>query len=382
MALSIDESIRIFKAEIIAQDQQLPQRRAEPLLDACACLKLRFNSRKNTLAILGMAEGVTRYMLKRQATADPDCLDFLKEALAHVVNMYEDAKFNPEREEELGQRMYRRFTNLKATLKSRRSPTGPTAHPTAKPPGSAAAAEEFAAVAQPRLSSDQDQTNASEPAESSAPNQTSPPPPAAPGTTSSQHGPLEPAAKPATPEPVSEPALRPRTTAAVHPRNYTPQQGEEMLLVRIGNFPLLVARSAIALQEKLKPRARSAYLASSQVALRDFSPLLGRLAGRFQGGLSQIPGSRLKKMHLPLVIPKGGGLPLLPDDQAQHLLVLSHGQWHGIIFGTLEDSLLLPLEHFQAAANGDIAGLGTTGDASYPLLNPRSLLEREGFLTV
>ena len=128
MAISIDDSIRLFKSEIIAQDHRLPQRRSEPLLEACSCLKQRFKSRKNILAILGMAEGVILYMRKRQSTADPACLDFLKEALAHVVNIYEEGKFVPEQEDELGKRMYKRFTDLKNRQQERQTSlasTGP-----------------------------------------------------------------------------------------------------------------------------------------------------------------------------------------------------------------------------------------------------------------
>ncbi|ADH86993.1 hypothetical protein [Desulfurivibrio alkaliphilus] len=333
MAISIDESIRIFKAEIISQDQRLPQRRSEPLLEACACLKQRFKSRKNILALLGMAEGVVLYMRKRQAVADPECLDFLKETLAHVVNIYEEGKFDPEREEELGRRMYKRFTGLKNQLQERRSP--------------------------------QPANRAATPSQDRPPANTNPP-----------------ASK------ASRPTVAPASNAAGaagsnRPHRYAPIPGESCRLIKIGEFPLLVVGKAVARLAPIKPSERQALLAATEVSLKDFSRLFRRLPRLFHGPLSKIPAGRLKKLKLPLILPRGGGLPPLPPENADHLLVLSHGQWHGVIPVRLAGSKPLTLKRFQAAANGDIAGLGTTDDdASYPLLNPRALLEREGFLTM
>jgi hypothetical protein len=343
MTISIDESIQIFKAEIIAQDQRLSGRRSEALLEACACLKLRFKSRKNVLALLGMAEGVIQYLRKRGGGADSECLDFLKETLAHVVNIYEEGKFDPQREEQLGQRMYKHFTALRATLKGRRATSaGPHPQPAAPqtPPGEAAGAEE--------------------PAPGPPPADVSPPPAA------------------------DVPQAEKKSTPAAGPhRQYKPQIGESFQVIRIGEQTLAVAGSAIALTAKLRPRRRAAYLASCQIPLKDFNPLFGNLSRRFQGPLSTIPAGRLKKLNLPLVTPKGGDLPELPEEEAAHLMIISHGQWQGVLFGRLETTTPLTLQRFEAAANGDIAGLGTMeGDSVYQLLNHRALLEREGFLAV
>lgn len=335
MTISIDESIRLFKTEIIAQDQRLPPRRSEPLLAACACLKQRFSSRKNILAILGMTEGVILYMGKRQAAADPDCLDFLKEALAHVVNIYEEGKFVPEREEELGRRMHKRFTALKVHLKEQRQTQK------AGPP-----------VAAPRPP---------QPPQPQAPRPQPPRPQATPGQTPS-----------------------PQTViAGGRTREYAPRVGEHFHLVAIGDFPLLIGTAAIALISPLKPRDRKTRLTATEIPLKDFRRLFTSLPRCFAGPLAQIPAGRLKKLKLPLILPQGGGLPLLPAEDADHLLVISHGQWHGVLPVHLETGAVLTLQRFQAAANGDIAGLATMDDdSSYPLLNPRTFLQREGFLTV
>lgn len=332
MSISIDESIRILKAEIIAQDLQLPPRRIAPLQEALACLKLRFKSRKNILAILGMAEGVIRYQQQHGVHSDPDCLDFLKEAMAHVVNVYEEGKFDPVGEEALGKRMYKRFAGLRQTMAARREgdeqpPAQPVATAVATPTAKTAAA-----------------------------------PAANPG--------------PANPRPNPAPAA-----VSPKPWDYAPAASDRCLTIMVGNSPLALPAGAVALVETLKPRQRGIYIASNQIPIKDFARFLKRLAGRFKGPLAATPSRLLKKLHLPLVIPKGGGLPLLPDEQAEHLVVLSHGQWHGVIFGTVTCAEGRTISHWQAAANGDIGGQATLDDENtYPLLNPRSLLEREGFL--
>lgn len=346
MAISIDESIRLFKTEIIAQDQRLPQRRSEPLLEACGCLKQRFSTRKNVLAILGMTEGVILYMRKHQATANPDCLDFVKEALAHVVNIYEEGKFDPEKEKQLGQRMYKRFNELKRRLKARKTAT---AAPDRQESDQALRA---AAKEQP----DPNAIGQSDPNASDQEVQPTEPPP---------------------PDPPKKPVI-----GGSRPRPYAPGLEEPCLLVAIGEFPLLVADSAIALLEPIKPRHRPQYLAATEINLKDFSRLFRLLPRRFKGPLAEIPARRLKKLKLPLIMPRGGSLPPMPPEDADHLLVLSHGQWHGVIPVRLLRKQLCPLQRFQPGANGDIAGLGTTADdLSCPLLNPQTLLEREGFLT-
>ena len=177
------------------------------------------------------------------------------------------------------------------------------------------------------------------------------------------------------------PSVPGRAATRAKPRDYAPGIGDLCRIITVGNLTLAVTEEVIALQEPLKPRPRSIYIASSQIPLKDFSRLLRPLAGRFQGALAEIPGRRLKKLHLPLMIPKGGGLALLPDEKAQDMLIISQGQWHGAIIGTITSPDQRTIEGWQAAANGDISGLVTLDDQnSYPLLNPRSLLEREGFL--
>ena len=58
MILSLDESIQKLKTEIPPQDWSLSPKKIEPLQAAFTCLKNRFSTRKNALAILTIAESI------------------------------------------------------------------------------------------------------------------------------------------------------------------------------------------------------------------------------------------------------------------------------------------------------------------------------------
>lgn len=117
LTLSIDESIQKLKAEIIAQDWRLPQRRIEPLTAAFTCLRNRFKNRKNLFAILTMANNVLKYLEKHDSTVHPDFIEFLKEAMAHVVNIYEENKLAPDKEAQLFKKMYSQFNCLQQKVR-------------------------------------------------------------------------------------------------------------------------------------------------------------------------------------------------------------------------------------------------------------------------
>ena len=116
--LSIEEAIHKLKAEIIAQDWRLSPRRAAGLEAAFACLGERFSTRKATAAMLVMAGSVLGY-IKKFGGDPPETIDFLKEAMAHVVNLYEDLEYDPDKEKQIFQSLYARFNALKKKIKER-----------------------------------------------------------------------------------------------------------------------------------------------------------------------------------------------------------------------------------------------------------------------
>ncbi len=143
MILSIDESIQRLKAEILSQDWSLSQKRVKLLDTAFFSLKQRFKTRKGTHAILIMAGSALDYIKKKKENSIPDAIDFIKEAMAHVVNLYEESDFNPASEEKVFQTVYSRFTMLKTKVKEEKKRSiEPETAPVSRPLPVKAAVEE------------------------------------------------------------------------------------------------------------------------------------------------------------------------------------------------------------------------------------------------
>ena len=109
MNLPVEEAIKTLKAEIIAQDWRISPKRAEIIDNSLSCLQQHFKDRKATHAMLAMAIGVLEY-IKKKGGNPPATIDFVKEAMAHVVGQYEDLKYDQKREEEIFKTLFKHFT--------------------------------------------------------------------------------------------------------------------------------------------------------------------------------------------------------------------------------------------------------------------------------
>ncbi|MGV1100177.1 hypothetical protein ACUUL3_12310 [Thiovibrio sp. JS02] len=342
MIFSIEESIQKLKIEILSQDWSLSQKKIEPLEAAFTCLKNRFKTRKNAHAILTMADSVLQFAKKREAPLPPEFIDFLKETMAHVVNMYEESKFDPERDEDLFKRVYAKFNKLKEKVREEKN--GGDASASLRPPDESAQA----------------------------------------GVTKSANDPLRHEREAVSPPPSAPARKTPAPTkAAPESKTFLPQTGARVHKVSIGDLSIGVLAEDIALLKPLKPKKRKNYIKNSQIPLKDLGGIFRSLSGQLQGSLATLKESRLKKLVLPLVIPRGMGLPAIPDEEAAALLVLSHAQWHGVILCRHAEENARELVSFAKAKNGDIAGIAKiAGETELPLLNAYQMLEREGFLSV
>jgi len=121
MNMQEEEAFQRLRAEILAQDWRLSSRRIEALFMAFDTLERVFEARKGPVYILGMARGALDYLKRRGDEALPAALDFLKEALAHLVSIYEDENMTAGREAELFNKAYERFNKLKERIKSGRA---------------------------------------------------------------------------------------------------------------------------------------------------------------------------------------------------------------------------------------------------------------------
>ncbi|MDP2002145.1 MAG: hypothetical protein ACYC0O_01375 [Desulfurivibrionaceae bacterium] len=331
MILSLDESIQKLKTEILSQDWSLSQKKIEPLQAAFTCLKNRFNTRKNALAILTMADSVLLYARKRQGRIPPEFIDFLKETMAHVVNMYEDTKFDPDRDAEVFKRVYGKFAKLKEKVAAEKS-------------GEPAGLEPW-----------------EEPIflEDAAPH---------PAQQKTAHNPAGKVPGKSAPK-VAEPKPLPV------------QPGAMIRPITVGRLSLAIAEEHLALIKPLSPKKREKYIHNSQVPLKGLGGWFGRLSGQMKGSLALLKNSKLKKLILPLMVPRGMTLADIPDEEAAMLVVVSKGNWHGVILCRSIEPQATPLLSLARAKNGDIVGPARLGDdRELQLLDISRLLEREGFL--
>lgn len=341
MLLSLDESIQKLKTEIISQDWSLPPKKIEPLQAAITRLKDHFDTRKNALAILSMADSILLYAQKRQGQVTPEFIDFLKEAMAHVVNMHEEDNFTSDQDAELCKRVYGKFVRLreKATM-------------TNGTPASSAEQETKSSI---ELESWPEPVFLNEQASGLAQARTEIDP-----ATMTQE---QPSGKAATTGPLAF------------------QQGDMTCPVTIGSLILGIVEADIALIKPLSPKMRKAYVKNGQVPLKDLGNWLGRLSHQMQGPLALLKNSRLKKLKLPLLSPKDEDLADIVDQAATMLLVVSKGHRHGVILCRLVQKAT-PLLSLTRKKRGDIFGPARLGEGQVlPMLNLAQLLSREGLST-
>lgn len=392
MTLSIQESIIQLRAEVIAQDWKLSPRRAELLKDAFACLKQRFKNRKTPHDILTMADYILDHGIKNNYVFIPPAIDFLKEAMANVVSLYEDPLFDPDREVKLLKTFQTKIDKLMTTLQQS-SPLGPKtgatfgplSHPdraksVASPPTPPAgkiplsAKEEISAEEQQEIEQvmlDLEGTIRPTAKSSESIRQQ---------LATLLDTELDMATRKTTPK-TSAPTPAPPAKATENPITDCPET--PIRLIVIGKTTIGIPDDDIAMTTLLSVAQREKYLKAGSVPLKDFSRFMQNLARQFKGPLAKLKESLLKQMTLPVMTPRSIDLPAIPDDIATALIVVGDGQWNGVILCAQIHESVQSMTRFQKARNGDISGIGFLKDGTkVPLLNVISVLRREGFLVI
>lgn len=428
MILSIDESIQRLKAEIIAQDWGLSTKRIDLLEAAFTCLQERFKNRKAAHAILIMAGSVLNYVKRKGENTPSNSIDFLKEAMAHIVNLYETDTFDPASEEKLFNGLYYRFNGLKKKIKEEREAQagrGEEAtdeeHDDEK--GLVESEEELEGLFFPSDRIDQifvpetidriKETITSLHSKTDADTdlaevdlllndlQMSLGRAEKVGATIKQlvvnlqavrENILDPEGmdgeKLEEVHEVSE-SLNSELTADESEQNVAAEQSIKKcppILLRelvFDDISLYVDERAISFIRKISASRQRNYIRNSSVPLKDFAGLFRGLAKQFKGHLSTIPDKKLKKLTLPVMMPQGIGVPETPDTQAHTLVCVTNGQWNGALLCSSVRDVTTTMIKFQAARNGDILGNGFCEEGrKFFLLDIVSLLRREGFLTM
>ncbi|MFH1217802.1 MAG: hypothetical protein V1706_15005 [Pseudomonadota bacterium] len=411
--LSIDESIKRLKVEIIAQDWGLSEKRIDLLEAAFACLKQRFKSRKAAHSILIMAGSVLEYVKRKGESTPSESIDFLKEAMAHVVNLYESDEFDPEKDEKLFKGLYYRFNALKEKIKAERAKPGQgqRAAPVRKEisPVPTAEKDEFDEEVLVPENIDQLREKVFNLGESALDRgevdrlvndlQASLERAEYVGETirgllnellrvrKKEEGHVEPVPQQ---EDVDEYVEEPPEEESYFPVYAEVEESQVKNcpatdlrgMVLSGNL-VYVQENAISLIREVGEDKLKEYLKNSSVPLAHFGGFFKKLSRQFKGSLSTIADKKLKKLSLPIMVPSGLNLSDIPDENGSCLVFVNNGQWNGVLVCSQVEKETLTMVKFRKAKNGDFVGIGYGEDgAELPLLNAVSVLRREGFLTM
>lgn len=438
--LSLEESVQRLKAEILSVDWRLSEKRAELLEAAFICLKQRFRHRKTVFAIIVMAGNVLAYIRKKGESRVPATVDFLKEAMAHIVTFYEDPQLDPEKDKKIFNVIYHRFSGLKEKIQSEHrldKQTGPGETASFDEPGPARMLRDAAAQSlalQPESSSmaspakgEQHRPAGQTPFAVSAFDQQRPVNEETVetlvrdlkdslrqaeelGTTIRQllvellsrqqltlpamesfmqraaisRGKIDPS-RGELPSPSSAPPSRPmptsprKSTVATQEELRTPCNRTELRLVTLGELTIAVEKNFIVATKSVHESKRPSYLKNNTVPLKDFGRFLHGLASQFSGCLATLKNSKLRDLSLPLLTPRGINLPDKPMESGKEMLVLCDGNWCGILLCSPANPDKALMIAQLRKNNGDLWKLAVTEEErEIPLLNSIELLKREG----
>jgi len=397
--LSIEDAIKKLKAEIIAQDWRLSPKRAAGLEEAFQCLRQRFKSRRATNAMLVMAGSVLDYIKKRGGTP-PETIDFLKESMAHVVNLYEDLIFDPEKEEQLFAGLFKRFQRLKGKIKTGEG---------VKATGPAGAVDINVSVTEAKIATGrqveervagakvetliEDLRNSLDKAgeasteigrilaEASEPHGVQLLDDRDGAKVTSLSAPLDSAPKEVSGTTVEENNIEEDKTELRASLQSCPPT--ELREISINGIDLSVPAEFVALVRPLKKNRLTECLRTSQVPLKYFSGFMQKLSRLFSGTLATIKENKLKKVILPIIMPQSLDFTEIPDPHATTLVVLSSGNWHGVLACAKVSNEICMMKKIQRQKNGDILGLAHLEDGrQLMLLDAQGILRREGFLLI
>jgi len=397
LPLSIEESIKKLKAEIIAQDWRLSPKRAAGLEEAFQCLRQRFKNRRATNAMLIMAGSVLDYIKKRGGNP-PETIELLKESMAHVVNLYEDLTFDPEKEKLLFAGLFKRFQRLKTKVRGNGSfkpqpgrSVGLPGKGQAVASGQDVKVQNVGGLIDPTkverliedLKNSLDRAGEASIAISKILADTLGPrglklaegedaetvPAIAPVDFTGQKAPQKVAGQ----TDIKAGKRQPLNIQVCYP--------DELRQLTINGVHVAIPAEIVALVRPLKNSKLQKCLQDAQVPLKYFSGFMRRLSHQFNGILATIKDKKLKRIILPIMIPQGFYFVEVPDLQATTMVVISAGNWHGVLACTEVHDETCMMQKFENQKNGDIAGLAhLEDDQQVMLLDSQGILAREGFL--
>lgn len=436
--LSIEESIQRLRAEILSVDWRISEKRAELLEAAFNCLKKRFKNRKNVFAIIIMANNVLAYIRKKGESRVPATVDFLKEAMAHIVTFYEDSRLDPENDKIIFKTIYRRFILLKEKIHSEHQQNKEQQHDATTFSDNRVSEKILREAASQTLSLQQESPAAPHSRASLQPPAMQTVPPverhqemdretvealvrelkdslqkAEELGTTIRHLLVELVSKQKTALPIMQSLLQMQGGLIEGPDNSSPGEREELprslpaapasvgartsaaggtlgstptpcdrtqlLLIMFDEQLVGIEARFVAARRLLQDARRPAYLKNNTVPLKDFGRFFQSLTNQFNGCLASLKNSKLRKLSLPLLTPRGFNLPGKPMETGKEMLVLCNDNWCGILLCSPAEPGQAVMIANQQSNNGDLWKMAfTEDDRQVPLLNCLELLQREG----
>jgi len=406
MTPSIDEAVRRLRAEIIAPDWRLTAKRVAALEEALASLRQALDGRRDAVSVVVMAENVLRYIKGRPEVASYDLQGFLKEAMARGVSLYEDDTVEPQQDAAAFTVIYKRFQKVRKKVQG-----GGGGQPVAGPreESIALAAEDGRHGSDPGLSlevvesPDADSATAAGPEAGLGESL-----PAAESLADlarelrslvgevreqgeilrrllalaeggGEQAPGEPD-EPLVASSLSDFLQRdPGQPATDGVRRVRFTRREPVLKLVISGVSVVIPASSVTFVESISARRRKAYLQKGQVELKDFCGWFRSGRDRFYGLLGQFTRGEIKKLSLPVMVPRGSGLPDEVDREATIAVGVGNGLWLGVLFCREAAPAGGEVWGLHVARQQDICGTAFwEGGGRLPVLNLIPLLEREG----
>jgi len=148
-----------------------------------------------------------------------------------------------------------------------------------------------------------------------------------------------------------------------------------------GDRMLAVAEESISLTSAISEKKRESYLRKGSLSLKDFGGFFVDLRSKLKGPLAQLGKGVLTEIVLPVMFSRAIGLPEVPDNQADFVILLHDQNWHGaVLCGAVEEEPL-QVAFFKAERDGDLLGkCRSTSGEEVLILDTSAMLRREGFL--
>ncbi|MBU0729439.1 MAG: hypothetical protein KKE17_02055 [Proteobacteria bacterium] len=386
MALPITETIKIIKTEILAQDWGISPKRAERLLSAFSSIKDRFRNRKALHDIFSICVKTLSYISSTKKF-HPGAIDFLKEAMAHGISLYEDPVFDPDKDEQTLREIYKKYAILKDTIREKSlDPEQESTSPEAEQKNNPAPAPAPRRVENPEAELTEEEKEEMEQALNDLKQ----------SLDDTIHSEFTRKELEAFVEQLEEEAeleeenLKDGDKAtSVHASNVQPgKSGEEvikdcpatkLLKVKIHTLEIGILEHDIAAHKAVDKETCTKYITEGKVPLKDFAHFMRSLSKQFKGSLSEIKDAPLKEIMLPVMVPKGYSLPEKPDNAADGVIIVWNGENNGAILCSELPEKPMAMTKFKKESMADFAVVSfVENDQQIPLLNVVSLLKREG----